>query len=156
MRGLFCSTKARNNEEFKIELKKRMKKFAGIGVLGVLTAAAGVIAYYLKPNGHMAATVAGIGTGIVAGMIILWFKTWQILKDDDKIREERLELADERLQEISSRAFRVAGVFMVVTLYIVCLAGGFFYPELIKVLLIVMAVFLLAYTISYKIYQKKI
>lgn len=159
MRGIFCRTNARNNEEYKEELKKRMKGFVGGAVIGIITALLGFGAHALgidSANERMAGVIAGVGTGIFAGMMVLWLKTWQILKDEKRIQEERLEQSDERLQEISSRAYRAAATVMLASLYILCLAGGFFYPVLVKILLIIVAVFLLTYLAAYKIYQHKI
>lgn len=159
MRGIFCRTNARNNEEYKAELKNKMKGFTGGAVVGIVTAVVGFGAHALgidSANEHMAGVIAGIGTGIFAGMVILWMKTRQTLKGEKKIQEARLEQADERLQEISSRAYRAAATAMLAALYIVCLAGGFFYPVLVKILLIIVAVFLLTYTAAYKIFEHKI
>lgn len=159
----FCmATKANTNEEYKKILKKRMNKYLLLSLLGLLTIAALTFnTYFLKNtmNDHLHSFYLGLGCGLVLGGVGLWFKTRHTLSDDKLLKESRIKNTDERIQEISSIAMRMATIALLVTTYIVCLIGGLIFPTympiLSKVLLAQVSIFLVGYSISFQIYNKK-
>lgn len=158
MRGIFCATTARNNEEYKKAVKTKMGIFAMIMVVGIIVAivAFGAAAKEIAalPE-HMLNVYCGAGTGLAAAGLVLFIKNLLLLKQEEKLTQERLKNADERLQQVGNKALRIGVMTMMLTFYTVALIGGIFYPVLVKVLLIVMSVFLAVYMLSYWYYEKK-
>lgn len=158
MRGIFCGTTAKNNEEYKKVLKAKMVGMAVVFVIGAFTAIAAFVAASQKitmiPE-RMLWVYSGAGTGIAAAGLVLFIRFYLLTKNEKKLNEERLKNADERLQQIGNKALRTGLYAMVLVIYAVALIGGIFYPVLIKVLLLVIAVFLATYFISYKLYENK-
>jgi hypothetical protein len=158
MMGLFCASKAKNNEEYKKVIKARMNTMVLIFVIGLITLTVSLLAekvWTVKISEHMLGVYCGGGTGLLAISIILWIKNKVILGNEAKLKESRLNNTDERLKEISNRAFRIATIFLLIALYVVGLIGGLFYPILVQVLSILVFVFLAAYVVTYKIYEKR-
>ncbi len=158
MKGILCSTKARNNEEYRKVIKRRMQLSALIGAIGLLTTALSLMAEYvwgLEISDHILGVYCGMGCGLLAGCIVLWIKQGRLLKDEEKLTQSRLENADERIEEINNKALRSALIFLLVALYAIGLIGGIFYPILTRVLAILVAFFILVYLIARKVYEKK-
>ena len=71
----------------------------------------------------------GIGTALLVIAVLQFIRSWQMLRDDKKLRAAYIRDTDERRREISSRAVYAAGMTMVVALYVALLAAGLFWPE---------------------------
>ena len=158
MKGILCRSTAKTNEEFKNVLKSRMKFMVIISIVGIITATVGFGAefYFKAPiNDHMLGVYSGIGVGLFVSGVILWIKNRRLLNNDEKLKESRLNNTDERIQEISNKAFRVATYIMLIALYAAALIGGLFYPILVKVLMFIVCTFLLAYMIAFKYFNNK-
>ncbi|HWT76188.1 MAG TPA: hypothetical protein VN258_15910 [Mobilitalea sp.] len=158
MIGLFCESKASNNEEYKKVIKSRMNVMLLIFAIGCVTLAVALLAEFLwtvNIKEQMLGVYTGLGTGLIVGGAILWVRNLRILKDEEKLKQNRLNCTDERILEISNKAYRVATFVLLISLYAVGLIGGLFYPALVKVLLFLVCAFLLAYMIAYRIYEKQ-
>ena len=158
MKGILCGATAKTNEEYKNVLKSRMKFMVAISIVGIITATVGFGAeFYFKAsiNDHMLGVYSGIGVGLFVAGIILWIKNRLLLNNDEKLKESRLNNTDERIQEISNKAFRVATYMMLIALYATALIGGLFYPILVQVLMFIVCTFLLAYIVAFKYYNNK-
>ena len=158
MMGLFCASKAKNNEEYKKVIKARMNVMVLIFVIGLITLVVSLLAekaWAVKISEQMLGVYCGVGTGLLVVSVILWIKNKLILGNETKLKESRLNNTDERLKEINNRAFRIATIFLLIALYAAGLIGGLFYPILVQVLLTLVCVFLVAYVVSYKIYEKR-
>ncbi|MCF0146972.1 MAG: hypothetical protein HUJ77_01100 [Clostridium sp.] len=159
MLGMFCSSNFKTNEEYKRVIKGRILLFIGLIVLGVVTL---IITFFgdrylnLKINESMTSTYSGFGTGLTVVGILLLIKNVSILNNEDKLRKVRISNTDERIKEISSSASKIALGFMLVTMYLVGLIGGLWYPVITQVLFLIICLFLVVYMISYKIISKKI
>jgi len=159
MIGILCGTTVKTNEEYKKVIRNRMKLMLAMIIIGIITAAFGYGAEFyfkLSINEQMLGVYSGMGTGLFIAGIILWNKNRLLLKNDEKLKESRLNNTDERIQEIGNKAFRIATYAMLGALYAAALIGGLFYPVLVEYLLFVVCIFLLAYVIAYKYYNKKI
>lgn len=158
MKGIFCTTNAKTNEEYKKTLKARMNLMVMVFLLGLCTVIITLMMEYVwkvNVNSHMMGFYCGIGTGLSVAGAIIWIKHRLLLNNEEKLRESRLSNSDERLQEISRKSLGYAGIILLVGLYLSCLIGGFFYPELIKLLAGLAWVYVLGYFISYKILEHK-
>lgn len=158
MMGLFCACKAKNNEEYKKVIKTRMNIMILLFIAGAITLVVSLLAEKIWPvsiSEYMLGIYSGVGTGLMAASVILWIKSKWILADDEKLKKSRLSSTDERLQEISQKAFRMAASILLLVLYGVGLIGGLFYPILVKVILGMGSFFLIVYIIAYKVYEKR-
>lgn len=158
MRGLLCGTNAKTNEEYREVIKKRMRLMILLAIIGVITAAIGFAAEIwidVPISEHMLGVYSGVGTGLLAAGIILWIKNKSMLNNEQKLKESRLNNTDERIREISGKAFRAATYLMIAAMYAIALIGGLFDPILVKTLLLTVCLFLLAYVIAYKHYSNK-
>ncbi|MGN2349983.1 hypothetical protein ACTFH7_15985 [Clostridium cagae] len=158
MIGFLCKYKANNNEEYKKVIKARMNLMVLIFVIGSITIILSLLAktiWKISINTSMLDIYNGFGTGLVVVSIIMWMKNKSILGSEEKLRQSRLNNNDERILEINNKALKLAGIVLLISLYLVGLIGGFFYPILAKVLLIMVGVFFLTYFISYRMYNKK-
>lgn len=158
MKGPLCLTNAKNNEEYRIVLKKRNILFFVLIMIGIITAFFGFWAEeYMKTsiNEKMLGVYTGFGTGLFLAGSILLIKNLLILKNEEKLKESRLTCTDERNKEIEGRAFRVASYVMIAAFYCVAMIGGLFYPVLVDVLLIVIFSFVITYFIAYRVYNSK-
>ena len=158
MKSIFCKTIAKNNEEYKNIIKNRMKVMVILMVIGIITALAGIIGeFYLKTpvSDKVLGVYNGLGSGLFAASLVLWIKNKTLLKNEEKLKESRLNNTDERNLEISRKALNIAAYVMLASVYIIGLIGGIFYPILFKVLSLIVCIFLLTYVIAYKYYNKK-
>jgi len=158
MKGILCGTTARTNEEYKKVIKNRMKIMMAMSIVGIITATFGFGAefYFKLPiSDKMLGVYSGFGTGLLAAGIGLWIKNRILLNNEEKLKESRLNNTDERIQEISNKAFRVATYIMLAALYATGLIGGLFYPVLVQALMFIVCTFLLAYVIAYRSYNNK-
>lgn len=158
MSGLFCSSKANTNEEYRKIIKTRMSIMILVFMIGCMTLAIALLAKSVGEvtiSERMLGVYTGIGTGLMIASVILWIKNKILLGDDGKLKRSRLSHTDERIQEINMKAFKVATIILILALYAVGLIGGLFYPILVELILCLVGVFLLAYVIAYKGYEKR-
>lgn len=157
MMGLFCGSKASNNEAYKKIIRQRMRIMLLLFILGSITLAVSLLAknlWSVKVDDSMLGVYTGAGAGLSAAAIVIWIKNKRILTDEGKIKIDRLSNTDERLQEINRKALRTATIILLIGLYAIGLIGGLFYPILVKVLFFLISIFLFAYLVTYKIYER--
>lgn len=157
MKGLFCSEcKARTNEEFRQVLKKRARNLWILFGIGICTAAAGFIAgyFWVEILPHQIGMVAGIGTGMVLGCTIALLRINGYLRDEEKIKKERLRETDERELEISSKALKATAKLLLAALYIVMIVGSMFYAPCVVVCSLLIVTFLIGYMVFRHHYEK--
>ncbi len=157
MMGLFCGSKASNNEAYKKIIRQRMRIMLLLFILGSITLAVSLLAknlWSVKVDDSMLGVYTGAGAGLSAAAIVIWIKNKRILTDEEKIKKDRLSNTDERLQEINRKALRTATIILLIGLYAIGLIGGLFYPILVKVLFFLISIFLFAYLVTYKIYER--
>lgn len=158
MKGFFCSTHAKNNEAYRLEIKKRMLFFAALTIIGAIAAVIGFGAEYWGVKGvsdYMVGFYSGTGVGLFFAGIILLISHYRLLKNEEKLKENRLKESDERLKEISQKAFKVATFTMFIVMYVGIMVMGLFYPILTKAMLVIGCVFLLTYVIANRYYESK-
>ncbi len=158
MRGLFCGTAAKTNEEYRKVVKNRMLIFVFVGIAGAATLAVALLArsyWEVTINERMLGFYAGVGTGFLLGAIVLLIKDAILLRNEEKLKNSRLECSDERNQEISNKAIKIAMAVMLFAIYGVVLIGGLYYPILVKIMSGIIFLFLLAYMGAYQFYKRR-
>ncbi|MDV4150226.1 hypothetical protein R0131_05180 [Clostridium sp. AL.422] len=159
MLGMFCSSNCKTNEEYKRVIKGRILIFIGLIVLGGITLFVTLLGdryLNLKIDESMISTYSGFGTGLTVVGVILLIKNISILNNEEKLRQVRISNTDERIKEISLKVSKVGLGFMLVTMYLVGLIGGLWYPVITQVLFFIICLFLVVYIIAYKVISKKI
>jgi hypothetical protein len=158
MRGLLCGTTAKTNEEYRQVVMVRIYRFIGLGLIGAITLSTALLAEFywkLDVKEEMLGVYTGAGFGILLISVIMIVKNILMLKNEEKLKESRISNSDERIKEISNRAFRTASIIMLIAMYALALIGGLFNPVLVKLLSMVVSIFVLSYSVSYYIYNKK-
>lgn len=151
---IITNKQIKNDDDYRKVLKTRMI-FAVI--LIILGAAAFVMTIFsdtlfgISPDSHQVSFYSGMGTGLIFGGVVLFIKYGLIYRNDEKVREGRIRTTDERVQLINSKALTMAGLILFVSIYIIGLIGGLFYPILFKALLLEAAIFLVSYFVIYRV-----
>lgn len=157
-RGLFCTTTATNNEEYRKILKRRNLWYVLIGAAGILIAGAALMAAQSAKSElpeYILGVYCGFGTGIVLGMAVLFVRNLIMLRDEEKLKQNRLENTDERLEMIGNKAGMTALKILLLVGTVGALIGGIYEPVLIKVLIFGLDVFLFSYLIAFAYYKRR-
>ena len=147
-----------NDNEYKEYIKTRILLFVIIAVLGAITL---FVAFFIEKlfqitiDEHQMGFYLGMGTGLLVAGVFLAIRFFLLLNNGEKLKKHRIKNTDERVQTINSKALVVAGLVLIGTIYLGGIIGGLFYPILLRLIPIPIAVFLVSYAIAYKIYSLK-
>lgn len=160
MKGLFCSgRKAKNNEEYRLILKKRQKRMWCLFAVGLLTAALGGFLDRLT-EGQMGtrqtAFVLGLGIGLSLGALLAIGKIQRLMRNEGRLKEERLKEVDEREIEVRDQALQASAKVLLAVLYLLMIIGGLFLEELVGICFLLIAIFLVSYGLFQLYYGKKL
>ena len=154
---LFSGSKATNNEEFRKQLQAKNKALLGLILLGIISAAA---AYYMefwgkmKVDDYMQGVYCGIGVGLICSGIVFLIRNKRLMKDEEKLKEARLQVTDERNIEIGSRALRMEAFVLLIVMYFAFLFGGLYDPMISKLMSCMICLFLIVYAIAWRVLNK--
>lgn len=154
---LFAITKAQNNEEYRKKLKTQNQYMWVILLVGLITAAAAFCMEFLTEvplDDFMLGVYSGVGVGLVAVSLVFQVRNRRLLKDEEKLKEARLQFTDERNVELASRSIRIATVALIAAIYAVFLIGGFFYPVICKFMFLLLLVFFITYYVAHSILNR--
>lgn len=149
--------KAKNNEEYRGVLKKRLVNLWIALFAGIFAAALGLIIFYLDIliiTAFQAGMLFGMGIGLMLGSIISIVRIYHTLSSEEKLKESRLKETDEREQEVNSKALRMTACIILACLYILMLVGGLFEPIVMYVCCLLIVIFLISYSLLRFYYQK--
>lgn len=158
MRGIFCQTTATTNEEYRKELKSRNGWYLFMAIGG---AGGAVMAWLAESRGtenvpdYMLGVYCGAGVGIMVAAVVLYIRNLLLLKNEEKLKQSRLENYDERNMEIRNKSVLAAVKALLVACFVTAMIGGIYYPYLIKILLFVIYVFLFSYLIASAYYKRR-
>ena len=158
MKGLFSCTTARNNEEYRKVVRRRMCAMSIIAVIGIAAAVIATAAFHCGVSSisdHILGIYSGAGSGMACAGLFFLIRDFLLLRNEEKLKNDRLKNTDERLVQIRDRALKPAISALLIVLYGICLIGSIFYPALIYVLLFSVWVFLITYVIACRFYQKR-
>ncbi len=151
-------TSAKNNEEYRIVVKRRIKFSFLLDLLGIFTIVLSLAArlwWEVPISDHMLGFYNGAGFGVLMLGIFTYIKNRRLLSNEERLKADRLSRTDERLQKISQKAYHTAGKIVLVGAYIIIFVGGLFYPALTQIFGITIAAFCIIYTIAYYYYNHK-
>lgn len=158
MKGIFCSTNAKTDEEYREYLKKRILTLIILGIIGFATIITVLLTNQFAEdllNDHSGSFFMGVGSGLLFASVILVIKSRGIMNDSEKLRRARIQVTDERNIQINTAAMKVMLAVMLVAAYIVMFIGGFLYPILTKVIPTIVCTSFLAYLIAKKVFSKR-
>lgn len=158
MRGLLCGTTAKTNEEYRKVVKVRMLLLTLICIAGAATLVVALLArsyWEVSIAERMLGLYAGVGIGLLVGAFVILIKNAIMLRDEEKLKNSRLNNSDERNQEIRNKSIQFTMAVMLIAMYGVALIGGLYYPILVKIMISMIFLFLLAYMGAYQVYTRK-
>ncbi len=158
MMCLFQTNRSTTLEDFKKVLYTRIKFFCVLGGLGVFTFALGILSVstnLFNLEDYVSGLLTGAGSALIACSIIAILRTYKILKNEDKLKEERLKYQDERNIMIANQATKVATVTLLVALYISIMLVLIVNHEMLYYLLIPIFVFLTTYVAAAIYFNKR-
>lgn len=142
----------RSDEDYARQLRVRMRLWLALAALGLVTAAVMFTVDLMGWSGSGSRAVhfySGVGVGLFGGCLAQAISARRTLRDPEKLHRRRVAAGDERRVEISRRALLMAGVALLVAVYLAGFIGVFFWPEAAMLLLALITVFLLAYVIAF-------
>ncbi|MDH6363301.1 putative membrane protein AbrB (regulator of aidB expression) [Enterococcus sp. PF1-24] len=148
-----------NDEEFKQQLKKRIRLYLLICLLGgILWLSIFLASEVLKIEMPAHATDFSFGTagGMVGAGLALALKTYRISKNPKLLRKQRIQTNDERNHEIASKAVRMAGFCQFLAIYAMALIGPYINQMLSYVASGLIGIYMISYCIFYFIYNRKL
>lgn len=158
IKGFLCGTTATTNEEYRKVLKRRNIWKMVLILAGILISGTAFYADQMQKTAlseEVLGVYTGFGVGIAVAGIILLIKSVILMGNEEKLKQDRLENADERLNEIRSKA---AGVTLMV-MVLVIVAGGMicsiFEPIMIKAMIFLINVFAFSYIVAFSYYKRK-
>ena len=154
---LLCSN-ITNDNEYREYVRTRIILSVIIAVLGAIALFVAMFAnkiFNISIDDHQMGYYCGLGTGLIVAGIALAIKFGMLLKNQDKLKKQRIKETDERTQSIKTKALVIAGLILLASIYIIGIIGGLYYPILTRLLLIPVAIFLVSYTIAFKVYSSK-
>lgn len=159
IKGIFCGITATTNEEYRKVLKRRNAWMIALVIVGVLIAAAALVS---ENSGEAAlpeyilGVYCGFGTGLALAGIILFVRNLILMKNEDKLKQSRVENSDERLKEIAGKAAMTAIKVMILVGTASGLIAGIYEPVLIKALIFILDVFIFSYIVAFAFFKKRI
>ncbi|GKI14138.1 hypothetical protein CE91St44_06230 [Oscillospiraceae bacterium] len=126
-----CPAKNATLEEYKAALRRRVRLFCGLSVLGVLTLAVTLLLMggriaEAHDTAHLEGIWCGIGVGLTLAGAVLAARTRALLNNEEKLRRTRLEEQDERNQAVFARALNLTAFTLLFGLYVAMLVSSFF------------------------------
>ncbi|MDE5801998.1 MAG: hypothetical protein K2I22_03660 [Lachnospiraceae bacterium] len=160
MKGLFCAhCKAKNNEEYREVLKKRLVRVRLLCLAGVLIILSAAVLFHTvlaEMDDYHQGVTYGMGTGLILGSIIAMLRIHRTLASEERLKEQRLKETDEREVEISNMALRQTAKLLLAVLYLSMVFGALVSEELLDVCCLLIGIFLLSYIGFQRYYENKV
>ena len=149
---------AKNNEEYKEELMRRIRTLVVLLILGVITLITMIVLTILKPEmleSFEAGLLTGMGSGLIAAAIMGIIQLKGRMKNEDTLKKFRLSETDEREREISNIAMRMTSKIMMAALYLVMLFLLFVSKEVSLVMCGLIVLYFVSYVLCRKFISKR-
>lgn len=160
MKGLFCAhCKAKNNEEYREVLKKRLIRVRLLCLAGVLIVLSAAVLFHTvlaEMDDYHQGVTYGMGTGLILGSIKAMLHIHRTLASEERLKEQRLKETDEREVEISNIALRQTAKLLLAVLYLSMVFGALVSEELLNLCCLLIGIFLLSYIGFRKYYENKV
>lgn len=154
MIGPFCYKDIATDEEYIVHLKKQMKLYSLIILCGIITFLCILFNLHTLAD-YAKGFLAGMGSGLIVGGLLLFVKNTRILRNAQKLREERIKISDERNHMISDYASKTALIGVFIEIYFIFIVSILMNSDLYRLCAIIISSFILLYFIAFRIYSKK-
>ncbi|BCN29140.1 hypothetical protein [Anaeromicropila herbilytica] len=147
-----------NDKDYKVVLKKRIGFMYILLFLGLVTLLFGFLfSFGDKPHlsDFLSGVYAGVGTVLIVSAIGLIFRIKRTLKDEVKIKQERIKEQDERNQTIIQKSIYSAGIVSMILMYIALMIAGIFNIVVFWTLWVLVMGNAIVYSVMYLYYSKK-
>lgn len=158
MMCLFQTNRSTTLEDFKKILYTRIKIFCILGGLGIFTFTLGILSvstHLFNLEDYVSGLLTGAGSALIASSVVVILRTYKILKNEDKLKEERLKYQDERNIMIANQSIKTATVALLVALYISIILVLIVNHEMLYYLLVPIFVFLATYVAAALYFNKR-
>lgn len=160
MKGLFCAhCKAKNNEDYRKVLKKRLIRVRLLCLAGVLIVLSAAVLFHTvlaEMDDYHQGVTYGMGMGLILGSIKAMLHIHRTLASEERMKEQRLKETDEREVEISNIALRQTAKLLLAVLYLSMVFGALVSEELLNLCCLLIGIFLLSYIGFRKYYENKV
>ena len=150
---------ANTDAEFREKLKARRRLMIPVIVLGLAAVIAGIIAGLVfgesQKGSFLGGMYTGAGAAITAAAIVVIVRINKTLKDEKRLRRERIEESDERKKEIATRSSSMAGFIMLYVCFAGILIAGFFSMAVYWTLWCVMVGYFLCFLLLNLYFEKR-
>lgn len=98
--------------------------------------------------------IVGSVWGLYVLELLFLIRNKRLMEDEEKLKEARLQVTDERNIEIGSRALRMAAFVLLIVMYFAFLFGGLYDPMISKLMSCMICLFLIVYAIAWRVLNK--
>lgn len=155
MIGPFCYHDITNNEDYKKYLQKRNTIYYWLLLAGILTFLLSFVEVK-QINEMTKGFLAGAGTGLIVGATLMIYKTKRLLKDEDKLKKDRIIKSDERNKMICNQSTKVSLLGLLIIIYVLIIIGILYDQIILRSMLTLLFSFIVIYNCAYKYYSHKL
>lgn len=149
----------KTNEEYCNMLNKQNKIFLWVIPLGLLTAGLAIINeifHLLGNNSWFNGVCTGVGAGVVFVGLFKVLRNRKVMKDEDRLKEERLKMQDERNRMIAGKAVQSTMLVVLAFSYVIMIIAGFLNRAVFITFWFMIILFFVSYQIFVKFYNKRL
>lgn len=146
-----------NDKDYRNVLKKRRNVLYVMMILGIVTLIFDFIfsvGKYAYLSDFLSGVYTGVGAGLIISSCILLVKNRMILKDENKLKQKKLEEQDERNQMIIQKAMYTSAIILMIFAYLGLMVAGIFNLAVFWTLWVVVIVFMLVFILLNMYYNK--
>lgn len=149
----------KTNEEYCSMLNKQNKIFLLVIPLGLLTAGLAIINqifHLLGDNSWFNGVFTGVGAGIAFVGLYKVLQNRNIMKDEDRLKEERLKMQDEHNQMIAGKAIQSTMLVVLAFSYVIMIISGFLNRVVFITFRFIIILFFISYQLFVRFYNKRL
>lgn len=154
---LFQTNKNASIEDFKKILYRRIKLFYVLGTLGIFIFTVGIVPLVtdlFTIEAYASGLLTGCGSALIACSAVSIICTYKIIKNEDRLKEERLKYQDERNILIANQSIKAATIALLAALYVSMILVLIINHEMLYYILVPIFVFLIAYLVATAYFNK--
>lgn len=148
--------KAKNDDEYRGMLEKRMRLWLFVCAVGAVTLGVGIFTAFgdVRNASFLGGVYCGVGCGLIVANIVRMMKAKKMLRDDRAIRIARLESQDERNTYITQKAMKGATIVAGSVVYLGMLLAVFIDIVIFWTLWSVFILYVITFY-AFKLYYKR-
>ncbi|QQK06885.1 DUF6442 family protein [Miniphocaeibacter halophilus] len=158
MLGIFSGLDAKTDKEYILEKKRENKEYLLLIIFGVICLVHSVFARELYDGISKDNVFIYSAFGIFLAVAGLWsiVNNRRVVKNEERLKKERIEHTDERNKKISIRASRISLRILIICIFLIYTFKGIKDPETRDMMSSLCLILVISYFVSYKILERKI